>query len=464
MKDIKIPPKNCPMHIDMGDCKNKDEFLNAKIEAETKRAEKKESELEDSIKDASTVGDKLTKDIEAIEQTLPIIDEAIANLENADTQINSRVNDVASDLSDEGKTRSDADITLQSNIGNEAVRAKQREDELSSLLANEEKARKESDSSLQSGIDSETKTRAKADEALQSSIDSIDSKIPTSASKDNQLADRDWVNSSITTSTSTFRGTVDSLSALKGLTGDLNDYAYVEIKDTETKQVLRYDRYKYSEASSAETGNWAFEYTLNNSSFTSDQWKAITSGITSDGVSQISQNKADIVSSLAEAKKYSDGNFKQVFLRYSSNSDGAEMTEKWKMGQKYIGTYVGHDASANYKDYSWTRFVGDTYCVDNKESSVALELSDESDVSYHNSVGSVSITIPSSVCHGFYSGLNFKTGNIPPLVTFDNKSSLSLKLLYRGVAIDSYTPKMNITSQMSFYCDGINVYCYIGEA
>ena len=420
--------------------------------------------LKQEIVDRKEGDAQLATDIVSIEQTLPIIDEAIANLEDADVRVNSRVDIVVSDLSDEAKARSDADITLQSNIDNEAVRAKQKEDEIAASLANEEKARKDSDSLIQSSLDSESGARVKADDALQSSISSIDSKIPTAASKDNQLADRDWVNSSITTSTSTFRGTVDSLAALKELTGDLNDYAYVEIKDSETRQVIRYDRYKYSDVASEETGNWAFEYTLNNSSFTSDQWKAITSGITSEGVAQISQNKTDIVSSLAEAKKYSDENYQQVFLRYSANSDGSDMTEKWKMGQKYIGTYVAHDASTDYKDYSWTRFVGDTYCIDNKESSVAIELSDESDVSYPNSVGSVSITIPASIYHGFYSGLNFKTGNIPPLVTFDNQSSLSLKLLYRGVTIDSYTPKMNITSQMSFYCDGINVYCYIGEA
>ena len=44
-----------------------------------------------------------------------------------------------------------------------------------------------------------------------------------------------------------------------------------------------YTRYKYN----ATTGEWAEEYVLNNSSFTSDQWAAINSGITSDGVTKL---------------------------------------------------------------------------------------------------------------------------------------------------------------------------------
>ena len=104
-------------------------------------------------------------------------------------------------------------------------------------------------------------------------------KIPPEASASNQLADKSFVNSSISTATATFRGTVTTTQALAALTGDLNDYAYLQNIDPTTGQTISYDRYKWVE-SGGDYGHWKYEYTLNNSSFTSDQWAAINSGIT----------------------------------------------------------------------------------------------------------------------------------------------------------------------------------------
>lgn len=104
-------------------------------------------------------------------------------------------------------------------------------------------------------------------------------KIPTEASSSNQLADKAFVNSSISTATATFRGTVTTTQALEALTGDLNDYAFLQNIDPTTGQTTSYDRYKWVE-SGGDYGHWKYEYTLNNSSFTSDQWAAINSGIT----------------------------------------------------------------------------------------------------------------------------------------------------------------------------------------
>lgn len=104
-------------------------------------------------------------------------------------------------------------------------------------------------------------------------------KIPSQASAQNQLADKEFVNSSIATATATFRGTVTTTQALAALTGDLNDYAFLENIDSTTGQVESYDRYKWVE-SGGDYGHWKYEYTLNNSSFTAAQWDAINSGIT----------------------------------------------------------------------------------------------------------------------------------------------------------------------------------------
>lgn len=109
-------------------------------------------------------------------------------------------------------------------------------------------------------------------------LDAIEGKIPSSASSSNQLADKAFVNSSIATNTAIFRGTYESVSSLPTTTSvsDLknNDYAFVIVASSEGNP--EYQRYKYS------SGSWVFEYTLNNSSFTVDQWDAINSGIASD--------------------------------------------------------------------------------------------------------------------------------------------------------------------------------------
>lgn len=123
--------------------------------------------------------------------------------------------------------------------------------------------------------------------------------VPAQATPTNQLADKDFVNSSIATSTATFRGTYNIVTDLHMSTSathqqvatalgttisvaDNNDYSFVEIPtdDLTPTETLQVDRYKYNGSS------WSFEYTLNNSGYTSAQWKAINSGITSGKVTQ----------------------------------------------------------------------------------------------------------------------------------------------------------------------------------
>jgi len=103
--------------------------------------------------------------------------------------------------------------------------------------------------------------------------------IPTQATSSNQLADKDFVNSSISTSTATFRGTsatglseAQFLAWANALTKDENDYVFWNTTDSDGNTLFK--RYKYNGTA------WVYEYTLNNSSFTADQWAALNSGIT----------------------------------------------------------------------------------------------------------------------------------------------------------------------------------------
>lgn len=130
--------------------------------------------------------------------------------------------------------------------------------------------------SLTNKILAETSARKTADSNLQTGIDNVNSLIPSVASTTNQLADKEFVNSSIASSTATFRGTFETINDLPTSSVKKNDYAFVIAVSNGNPE---YQRYKYNGEA------WAFEYTLNNSSFTSKQWAAITSGITTDKVS-----------------------------------------------------------------------------------------------------------------------------------------------------------------------------------
>ena len=135
-------------------------------------------------------------------------------------------------------------------------------------------------------------------------ISSINSKIPSVASSSNQLADKEFVNSSIASNTANFIGTFNSLAELEAYSGPLtnNDYAFVTNVDGEGN--TSYDRYKYTTATTPPS--WVFEYELNNSSFTTAQWDAINSGIDAILTAQISTNATDIININSTLENYGD--------------------------------------------------------------------------------------------------------------------------------------------------------------
>lgn len=138
--------------------------------------------------------------------------------------------------------------------------------------------------------------------------------IPNQASAQNQLADKNFVNSSIATNTATFRGSYNLVSDL-GLTvsateqqvaaaiaarlaslvppvvPENNDYCFVQVPktDAEPTVIVRVDRYKctVTESGGVTTRVWDYEWSLNNSSFTADQWAAINSGMTAADVTKL---------------------------------------------------------------------------------------------------------------------------------------------------------------------------------
>ena len=133
----------------------------------------------------------------------------------------------------------------------------------------------------------------------QTNISTINGKIPSAATTSNQLADKDFVNSSIANMaanyvTSDAQGDNFATKAAllagpyyyKGQSYTLtnNDYALVEADETHDNATTRY---MYDGA------QWAFQYVVNNTPFTQAQLDAINSGITSGKVSSYDTHIAD---------------------------------------------------------------------------------------------------------------------------------------------------------------------------
>ena len=181
--------------------------------------------------------------------------------------------------------------------------------------------------------------------AMQAALDVINAVIPATASAVNQLTDRDFVNSSISTSTATFRGTVADVAALPTTGVDINDYAFVVSVDASGNTV--YNRYKY------DGDAWAFEYALNNSSFTAEQWASIQSGITAESVAQIATNKGSIDSEVAARKSADTALDGKVALKAEispSNGDASALREM------YVA--AGAEYDSNTKTYTFGGIEG----------------------------------------------------------------------------------------------------------
>ena len=136
--------------------------------------------------------------------------------------------------------------------------------------------------------DSDFATNASVDEK----IGGVTSSIPTKTSQlqnDSEFTDKNFVNSSIATNTANFKGTFNNESEFPTEATN-NDYLFWNTVDENGNTI--YNRYKYI----ASTSTWTYEYTLNNSSFTAEQWATINGGpyaSTTDIPTKVSQLQND---------------------------------------------------------------------------------------------------------------------------------------------------------------------------
>ena len=188
----------------------------------------------------------------------------------------------------------DADETLQANIDTEASTRASADNTLSAAVQTEKTRAKAKENELQASIIAE-ETRAQGIESgLRSDVNEIKGKIPVQASSQNQLADKAFVTTNISVATADFKGTYTSVAELIEIPANKNDYAYVETTDEEGNLVLV--RYKYVEG----TG-WVYEFQMNNSTFTAEEWASIKSGVTDEDVLKLRAlpTNAQLVTTLA---------------------------------------------------------------------------------------------------------------------------------------------------------------------
>lgn len=158
---------------------------------------------------------------------------------------------------------------------------------------------------VNSGIDSTKVAQIATNEG---DIATINGKIPTQASTSNQLADKNFVNSSVQTATANYRGSWDDWASVPTQASDypedyagshtptVNDYLVVQDASDYTEETLEGTwRFKYA-GNWDDNGKagWLPEYQVNETPMTAAQIAAINSGITDTLVAQISTNQSNI--------------------------------------------------------------------------------------------------------------------------------------------------------------------------
>lgn len=177
----------------------------------------------------------------------------------------------------------------------------------------------------------------------------INEKIPSTASAENQLADKDFVNSSINNMAAfyitsnangdAFPTRADLLSATTFYSGGQervptqNDYAIVladESKPVGVDGSHPTTRYSY-QGGTYPNGQWDFQYVVNNTSLTQAQVDAINSGITKELVEQIGAGGDNYVTCSTESSLVAKVVIKEGFTL----NEGAKITVKFLAGNIY---------------------------------------------------------------------------------------------------------------------------------
>ncbi len=281
----------------------------ASIEAEVKRATDRETEIEGKLPTEEQLLPSVTEADN--DKILQVVEGQWQPVEFNSEEINQKIQQ----NTDAIQKNTEAIQQNTDGLAEEIKRAKGVEGELTSLTTSNK-------DSLVDAINSEVAARQQADSELTNKVNSIEGKIPAQASATNQLADKDFVNSSIAAQAARFitpsadRTTLwSSFTALE--TGpwyyegeeidqcENNDYATYLVPAAEEGAPAQQWRaiYQKDEPVGEPGGKWVAAYQYN-TVWTAKQKAAIDSGITEELVGKIGTNETNITNLQSDLNSY----------------------------------------------------------------------------------------------------------------------------------------------------------------
>ena len=337
--------------------------LQSKIDEEIKRATETEKTLQSSIETLDTRVESVNSSLTAeIADNTSKITEEIDRAKNAESDLKQDISQETSrakqaefalqqQINDEAQIRATMDATLTSNINKVAQDLTNEVTARQTQVENETNQRIEAINNVNRSIDGINK----AIDGINENIDEIEEKIPTQASPTNQLADKEFVNSSINNMAAfyitkdiegnPFATNADLVNASAYFSGGSprtptrNDYAIVVADESVGEKVEGYEqfttvdqyinyyilkdnkevdvnesnknsldivpgttiaykslpttRYTY-QGENPGTGQWQYQYIINRTALTAAQLAAINSNITAELTAQITTNKDSI--------------------------------------------------------------------------------------------------------------------------------------------------------------------------
>lgn len=202
-------------------------------------------------------------------------------------------------------------------------------------------------------------------------------------------------------------------------------------------------------------------------------WAPIVVPVTATSVDykKVAMASPDILAeAIAVAADAAAGKFDgdSCFIKFAKDADGTEMSEIWSPDRTWVGFYIGKSASSDPSEYKWSLFVGECSPEDDAETTeIEYELVSNTDKTFKaDGICSFKIIVPANIKHGFYCGVNIRTSAIEcSVLQATNNSPYPLKYMERGYETTHFSKlPVNSVTLMSFFCDGIYLYCYISEA
>lgn len=341
---------------------------------------------------------------------------------------------------------------------------------------------------VNSGIDS---TKVSQIQTNANDIDTIEGKIPSAASSNNQLADKEFVkgfvNSSVQTATANFRGNWGTWALVPTSVNDypedyagsktptVNDYLVVQDASGYTGQTLTGTwRFKYSGtwATNGKNG-WLPEYQVNETPLTAAQLAALNSGANSTNIGQIAQNTSDINDNAQAISNLNAGKVDKVSTAnrvYGTDSNGDQTSYALANASNVGNAVAKYDTAGRLKAYTPNanddvankKYVDDADAL--KQDALTFDTTPTQNSTNPVTSGGVYNATNREFIEAYTQNeikLTANTwtnvGGIAGLTVFNSSGSkLTMNAETRRIIIGSGVSKVKIYAKARFYCNATN--------